>query len=188
MCMNNFKTYHFFFLFAACVATSCSTIKKSHESAKHTVISSENKNKANSSTHLKTKYSALLYVDEQKIDNLPLYALIDDWYGTSYKYGGCDKNGIDCSNFVGILYQQIYNTSLKGSSASIFNQCMVIKKNDLKEGDLVFFKIESDRISHVGIYLQNNKFVHATTKKGVMINDLNEPYYTTHFYIAGRLK
>jgi lipoprotein Spr len=127
-------------------------------------------------------------VNEQKIESIKLYALIDDWYGTVYKYGGCDKNGIDCSNFVGVLYQEIYNKSLKGSSASIFNQCTPVVKSELREGDLLFFKIDSKAVSHIGIYLQNNRFVHATTKKGVMIDDLEEAYYKTRFYKAGRLK
>lgn len=139
-------------------------------------------------TSLKKKYSSLLSVKEQQIESLPLYSLIDEWYGTPYKYGSCDKNGIDCSNFIGIIYQQIYHQSISGSSSSIFNQCTAIAKNELREGDLLFFKIGKRGISHVGMYLQNNKFVHATTKKGVMINDLDEPYYTAHFYKAGRLK
>jgi lipoprotein Spr len=127
-------------------------------------------------------------VEETQIENIPLYLLIDDWYGTRYKYGGCDKNGVDCSNFVSILYQQVYNTPLKGSSASIFNQCKTINRTELREGDLLFFKIDNNTISHIGMYLQNNKFVHSTTKKGVMIDDLDEPYYTKYYYKSGRLK
>ncbi|HET8962724.1 MAG TPA: NlpC/P60 family protein [Chitinophagales bacterium] len=139
-------------------------------------------------SQIKVKYGALLNVNEKQIKNANLYLLIDDWYGTRYKYGGCDKNGVDCSNFVSIIYQQVYHTFLKGSSASIFGQCKPVNKNELKEGDLVFFKIENKHISHIGMYLQNNKFVHATTKKGVMINDLDEPYYAKYFYKAGRFR
>lgn len=176
----------YFFFSALFIVVSCTSHKK-------LATSSENKNtpeKHNtaSETQLKKKYSTLLNVDETKIESIKLYALIDEWYGTPYKYGGSDKNGIDCSNFVGVLYQEIYSKSLKGSSASIFNECVLVSKKELKEGDLVFFKIERNAISHMGMYLQNNKFVHATTKKGIMIDDLDEEYYKTYFYKAGRLK
>ena len=63
-----------------------------------------------------------------------------------------------------------------------------VSKSNLEEGDLLFFKIDGDKISHIGVYLQNNKFVHATTKKGVMIDDLDEAYYKKYYYKAGRLK
>ena len=119
----------------------------------------------------------------------PLYEFIAEWYGVPYKYGECSKNGIDCSGFVNLLYQKVYHKTLERNSNDIFQkQCKKINKNDLKEGDLVFFKIDSKEISHVGVYLRNNKFVHASTKKGVMISDLNEPYFQKHFYAFGRLK
>lgn len=138
-------------------------------------------------THqLEEKYAALLHVDESRISNLKLYSFIDDWYGVPYKYGGQNKKGIDCSNFAATLYASIYGSQLKGSSASIFNQCKIISRGELREGDLLFFKIDKETISHIAVYLQNNKFVHATTKKGVMIDDLDEPYYKKYFYKAGR--
>ena len=105
-----------------------------------------------------------------------------------YKYGGKNKQGIDCSAFTLELLKEVYNKDLTGTSSSISNGCKVISKNNLLEGDLVFFKIESDNISHIGVYLQNNKFVHASTKKGVMIDDLDEPYYKKYFFKGGRIK
>jgi cell wall-associated NlpC family hydrolase len=168
-------------IFIALAIASCSPHKKLTTSDKHT-------NTSTSTAQLKKKYSTLLNVDEQKIESIPLYVLIDEWYGTTYKYGSCDKNGIDCSNFAAVIYQEIYKKSLKGSSASIFNQCTAVSKNELQEGDLVFFKIEKNTISHIGVYLQNNKFVHATTKKGVMIDDLDEAYYAKSFFKGGRIK
>lgn len=140
-----------------------------------------------SSKKLSKKYAELLAVAENDIDNIKLYAFIDEWYGTPYKYGGKNKSGIDCSNFSAQLYSNVYHKTLSGSSSSIFKQCKSLSKNELREGDLVFFKIEKEEISHIGIYLQNNKFVHATTKKGVMINDLNEAYYKKYYYKGGRI-
>lgn len=137
---------------------------------------------------IQTKYAGLLNVEENKIENLKLYLFIDEWLGVAYKYGGKNKSGIDCSNFASTIYSNVYTKSLTGTSSSIFNQCTIISKNNLEEGDLVFFKIEGTKISHMGVYLQNNKFVHASTKKGVMIDDLDEDYYKKYYYKGGRIK
>lgn len=139
-----------------------------------------------SSKKLKSKYATLIGVSENSITNTTLYSFIDEWYGVPYKYSGKSKSGIDCSGFTSLLLQKIYNKNIGGPASSIYEQCKLISKKDLREGDLVFFKIESDKISHIGVYLQNNKFVHASTKKGVIINDLNEDYYKKYYYKSGR--
>ena len=163
------------------LANSCKTHKGStSKDPEKTSISKTKK--------IQSKYAIILKTDESKIENIKLYSFIDEWYGVPYKYGGKNKNGIDCSNFTSVLFSNVYSKEIIGPSASIFNMCKVISKSNLEEGDLVFFKIEGDNISHIGIYLQNNKFVHATTKKGVMIDDLDEAYYKKYFYKAGRIK
>lgn len=177
---SNFFLFIFFPIIFLFSVTSCRSGKETHATA------SLKASKTSAKT-IESKYAEALGVSENKISNRALYSFIDEWYGVPYKYGGQNKNGIDCSNFTSTLYKTIYNKPLKGSSSSIFDQCKVISKTQLKEGDLVFFKIENDKISHIGIYLQNNKFVHATTKKGVMIDDLDEPYYKKYFFKAGRL-
>ncbi|MFL5763832.1 MAG: C40 family peptidase [Bacteroidia bacterium] len=140
------------------------------------------------SKNVRKKYAVLLNVDPDKVDNIKLYSFIDDWYGVPYKYGGKAKSGIDCSNFTCTLYANVYGRSISGTSSSLYEQCKTVSKKDLEEGDLIFFKIDSDKISHIGVYLQNNKFVHATTKKGVMIDDLDEAYYQKYYYKSGRLR
>jgi lipoprotein Spr len=62
-----------------------------------------------------------------------------------------------------------------------------LSKDDLKEGDLVFFKIKSSRITHIGIYLGDRRFAHASSSRGVVISNLDEPYYARHFYRGGRI-
>lgn len=175
-----YRPYLLYVLIIALTSVSC----RSH---KDTAASHEKEN-VSQSKKIQLKYAKLLNVDENKIDNIPLYSFINEWYGVPYKYGGHDKKGIDCSNFTSTLYKQVFHTSLTGTSSSIFDQCKTVSKNNLSEGDLVFFKIDNDNISHIGVYLLNNKFVHATTKKGVMIDDLDEPYYKKYFYKGGRLK
>lgn len=137
---------------------------------------------------LTLKYAKLLNVDEGKIENIKLYTFINDWYGVKYKYGGKTKKGVDCSGFTSQLYRDVYEIPLNGTASSIFYQCQPIIKGNLKEGDLLFFKIENENVNHIGVYLQNNKFVHASVKKGVMIDDLNEPYYKKYFYKAGKIE
>jgi lipoprotein Spr len=116
-----------------------------------------------------------------------LYYQVYDWVGTRYKYSGETKKGIDCSGFVSEIYKNVYCIELAGGSTDIWNKVVPVEKVDLKEGDILFFKIKKGRISHVGIYLGNNKFAHASVKKGVMVNDLEETYYKNCFYKGGRV-
>ncbi len=127
-------------------------------------------------------------IDVNNIDQIELYIRAMEWIGVSYGYGQNTKNGIDCSNFTKILVNGVLKSNITGTSNDIFKQCLTIEKNILKEGDLVFFKINKPYISHVGVYLQNNKFIHATINNGVIISDLNEAYYKKYYFASGRLK
>jgi len=133
-------------------------------------------------------YAAILKVERRSISNIQLYSFIDEWYGIPYKYGAKSKKGIDCSNFVVLLYENVYKKNISGTASSLYQQCKNVSRSNLKEGDLVFFKIDSDNVSHVGVYLQNNKFVHASTKRGIVISDLDEEYYKKNFYKGGKLQ
>jgi len=166
------------------------TLFQSCKSGKHTTSSNIKETKENNSAKnkLQEKYANQLMVNKSEISNLTLYNFIDEWIGVPYKYGGKTKEGIDCSDFTVTLQKQVYNKTLEVPSTKIYSQCNPIDIKDIQEGDLVFFKIEGNKISHVGVYLQNNKFIHASTKKGVIINDLNEEYYKKHFYKAARPK
>jgi len=139
-------------------------------------------------TALTEKYAGILGVKPAEIQNEALYRFINDWYGVPYKYAGKDKKGIDCSGFSSLLYTTVYHKKLSPSSKAQAEETKKVASTDLQEGDLVFFDINAGRISHVGVYLQNNKFVHASTKRGVIINDLNEPYYKKYFVRSGRPK
>jgi lipoprotein Spr len=80
----------------------------------------------------------------------------------------------------------VYGLQIDGGSASIYTKVQHIAREELREGDLVFFNIRKGRISHVGMYLSNDKFVHATVRSGVIISDLKEAYYQRYFAGAGR--
>ncbi|MCW3464705.1 C40 family peptidase [Chitinophaga nivalis] len=133
------------------------------------------------------KYAQLLDVPVEDVLNHQLYKFIEEWWGTPYRLGGKSRDGIDCSGFVAMLANTVFQLSLTGNSVQLYNQVRRLSTRDLHEGDLVFFKIHHKRISHVGIYLENDKFVHASTSAGVMISDLNEPYWKKYFAGGGRL-
>ena len=137
---------------------------------------------------LQLKYSIKMDVAVESINNIPLLKKIDEWYGTPYYYGGSTKNGVDCSYFTLDVMQGVYNIGLKRTAAEQYEQTSRINWEDLKEGDLIFFKTEGpNRISHVGIYLSNNKFVHSSVRNGVTISDLSDPYYQRTLFSMGRL-
>ena len=116
-----------------------------------------------------------------------LFYQVYDWLGTRYKYAGKTKKGIDCSGFVREMYSSTYCVSLSGGSRDIWPTVMPVEKEALQEGDILFFKIKKGQISHVGIYLGNNKFAHASVKQGVIVSDLEEDYYKKYFYKGGRV-
>lgn len=138
---------------------------------------------------IRKKYAELLGVKQKDITNYALYQFIDRWYGTNYRMGGCNRAGIDCSGFAQKLYGEVYGQDLLRTAMEQYSNCKRIKHvKDAEEGDLVFFHVRSrHRISHVGVYLANDYFVHASTSGGVMISNLNEDYWHKYFAGAGRL-
>ena len=126
-------------------------------------------------------------------DNIALYDAGSQWLGVKHRMGGNTKKGVDCSGLTSIIYKQVYGISLERSSANILRKnCVPINRNNLREGDLVFFKTTGagnpKTPSHVGIYLKNGKFIHASTSKGVIVSSLSEPYYIRTWITGGRVK
>ena len=135
------------------------------------------------------KYAQLLDLPVENVVNEKLFGFIEEWWGTPYQLGGSSKSGIDCSNFVNTLMASVFQINLVGNSIQLYSQAKKIKKHgDLQLGDLVFFAINRrKRISHVGIYLENDRFVHASSSAGVMISDLRESYWVRYYAGAGRI-
>jgi len=139
---------------------------------------------------LQFKYAILTKAPVEQMRNEKLLNFMDDWYGAPYHYGGTTKDGIDCSAFVSQLMSSVYSiNNLPRISKDQYNGCRHISRDELQEGDLVFFHTLSKRkiVSHVGVYLCNNKFVHASIS-GVVISDMEEGYYAQRFVGAGRVR
>lgn len=130
--------------------------------------------------------SQIMHVAVSATSNMKLFDFVYEWIGTPYRFGGGTKKGIDCSGFTKTLYSQVFNVDIKRNSRDIFSMVSPVKKDELKEGDLVFFKIHSRSISHVGIYLGNNRFAHASSR-GVAVSSLDDDYYSRYFYKGGRV-
>ena len=136
---------------------------------------------------LQLKYAVLLNTEVEQLQNNALLEGIDEWYGTRYHMGGTTKKGIDCSAFVSAVYAAVYAITLPRTAREQYRNSRRISRTELQEGDLIFFNTHGG-ISHVGIYLQNNKFVHASATKGVTVSDMFEPYYLQRFVGAGRIQ
>ena len=142
----------------------------------------------NAALSLPNKYANLLGVTPTSLTNLQLLAQMEKWYGTQYCFGGSTDSCIDCSSFTQVILRDVYNVKIPRNAQQQFDASTKIETENLKEGDLVFFNTVSASmiITHVGVYVCNNKFVHASTSKGVTINDLSEKYFTKAYRGAGR--
>lgn len=115
-----------------------------------------------------------------------LYEQYNRWRGTPYQYGGLSQKGVDCSGFVHQTYRSLYNISLPRSTKEQINSGKRVYINELKAGDLIFFKT-GWRLYHVGIYVEKGKFMHASSSRGVTISNINDAYWRKNYTQARRL-
>lgn len=118
---------------------------------------------------------------------LVTYAL--DLLGVKYRYGGTSpKSGLDCSGFVGYVFGHAAGLALPHSAYAMSREGVKVLPSQLQPGDLVFFKTLRRAFSHVGIYLGDDKFIHAANpREGVEISDLKDRYWAKHFTGARRI-
>jgi lipoprotein Spr len=145
---------------------------------------SKNRPEKISSQH--TKYAMMLDVAIESIKNTTLYQFIESWYGTRYRFGGTTKRGIDCSAFTDKLLSTVYDLVIPRTAREQYKFCEHISKDDLLEGDLVFFNTRKG-VSHVGVYLANGHFVHSSRSQGVTISNLEDNNFARRFIGAGRV-
>ena len=112
-----------------------------------------------------------------------------DWQGTPHRIGGMSREGVDCSGFTVLMFETLFNHRFTARrSADLYTEVEPVKRSDLIAGDLVFFKIYGRRIDHVGVYVGNGLFAHASVRNGVIFSKLSEPYYDRRFFMGGRIK
>ena len=116
-----------------------------------------------------------------------LYEQYGEWKSVRYKSGGLSKSGVDCSGFVYLTYGARFSIKLPRSTDEQINVGPEISQRDLNPGDLVFFKTGKS-IRHVGIYIEERKFIHASTEKGVMISSLDDQYWSKKYWTSVRVQ
>lgn len=126
-------------------------------------------------------------------DNIYLYNEGTKWLGIPYRSGGLTRRGVDCSGFVMNVFREVYGKALSRTAADMLKRnCKKVSRAKLQEGDLVFFRtsrgMRNKAPNHVGIYLKNGKFIHASASKGVIVSSLSEPYYLRTWLTGGRVK
>ncbi len=115
-----------------------------------------------------------------------LRAQPEGWAGTPHEWGGTSRDGIDCSALVQTLYRELLNTELPRTTRGQSKLGRRIAASRLQPGDLVFYRIDA-RTRHVGIFVGNNEFLHASKSEGVTISSLKAPYWRHRFWMARRV-
>lgn len=114
-----------------------------------------------------------------------LYAQYQEWRGTPYHYGGLSKRGIDCSGFVYTTFRDRFDRQLPRTTAGQARVGYAVPRHAVTAGDLVFFRT-STKGRHVGIYIEDGKFLHASTSEGVVLSNLEAHYWSAHYWKAQR--
>lgn len=111
------------------------------------------------------------------------------WRGVPYVYGGHSRKGADCSGFLMEVYQAAAGIKLPRSSRDQKDFCKPISRDKMAVGDILFFTSKGSRgkIAHVGMYVGNNRMIHASSSRGVVEDDLSLRYYVEHFSGVGRV-
>ena len=163
-------------------ATALPVVNTAH---KTTTVNVAGKMATETCSKIQFKYSQLLDIEIESVSNISLFAFIEEWWSTAYRYGGTTKKGIDCSALTGLLLSTVYSIGIPRTAREQYAASEKISRDELQEGDLVFFNTRGG-VSHVGVYITNDYFVHASTTNGVTISNLDDAYYSKRFIGAGR--
>ena len=171
-------------LLAVALLTACGSSKKSTSA---TGIYKPATATATAGTTSPAAYNTKLGIAVPVQHQGALVQALEGWMGVPYKYAGQTKEGTDCSGLIWNIYQQVYGLKVARSTAQLYEQRLPITADSLQMGDLVFFKIDTQKPGHSGIYLWDGYFVHASSSRGVMVSRLQEAYWTRYFVGAGRV-
>jgi cell wall-associated NlpC family hydrolase len=112
---------------------------------------------------------------------------LEEWTGTPHVWGGNTKKGVDCSGLVQQLFADVLDLATPRTTGELIQEGRRVSKSKLKTGDLVFFSPESKKAGHVGVYLSQGDFAHASSSKGVMTSKLTNPYWKKYYETARRI-
>jgi cell wall-associated NlpC family hydrolase len=116
-----------------------------------------------------------------------LWQAAQSWLNVPYKFGGMDRNGIDCSALSGRLYRDVFGIELPRMAKDQMSGGTLVRQPWLKEGDLLFFRDDRGSFQdHVGVFLGDGQFIHASSSQGVIISDLFSAYYQERLIMARR--
>lgn len=115
-----------------------------------------------------------------------LYGQLHHWQGTRYRMGGLGRKGIDCSGLTYVVYRDLFNTHLPRTTGAQSEVGRSVGRRDLAPGDLVFFKTGLLQ-RHVGIYIENGMFLHASRSDGVRLSSLASEYWRERYWKARRM-
>lgn len=119
-----------------------------------------------------------LGINVEKQTDLSFYNEVIKWLGTPYKFGGSSTQGTDCSGLVKSIYESVFGLKIPRQSAQQYKEAKEITAKKLVPGDLYFFDIQGKSVSHVGMHLAEDYFIHASTTKGVIVSSLKEKNYS----------
>ncbi|HEF8773780.1 TPA: bifunctional murein DD-endopeptidase/murein LD-carboxypeptidase [Providencia stuartii] len=171
---------------AIAVTLSACTTPNSSKNAQRTTHS-ESRMLNNSSDSLamasQDEFEQLVQSVDTKSKIMDQYA---NWKGVSYRLGGTTKSGVDCSSFVQRTFIEQFGVALPRTTSEQESSGKSVSRNSLKAGDLVLFKT-GRRMKHVGIYIGDNKFVHASTSSGVIVSEMTNEYWNKRYYAGRRI-
>jgi probable lipoprotein NlpC len=130
------------------------------------------------------KVSLQQVLNEERTEALKKH--FTSWKGTRYRYGGLSRKGVDCSGFTLLTYKELFGMSLPRTVREQVKKGQKVQRASLQPGDLVFFKTGIFQ-KHVGIYLEDDQFMHASRSRGVMISRLDNSYWKKRYWKAKRI-
>jgi lipoprotein Spr len=198
MCIKNFLLFLFFIItLSGCSSKYADNAKLSNDEYIFQSASLENtirqrdlrlkkyKELTKSKKNFDSFKNDVAFQDDRMGLNLELFDFYSEWEGVEYKFGGNSKDGIDCSAFIQKAFSEKFDLSIPRTTDMQSKVGKEIGKSELRSGDLVFFR--TGDTNHVGIYLEDGMFIHASTSNGVTISELDNVYFKENYWKAQRI-